>query len=154
MYLLSPQVRSLDVSSIFYLASLPSDTYQLLEKVFSMFAEGSIKGQNCPRGSIGKKLDLKGCNFKPLRGLDVPTINSLLERLTREELSIAEMTRECRKIKILRDLQKAFIEETGVQTWEEAEDKFPEFAAAESLDQFIEESSKRTISSNRYLKLG
>ena len=29
-----------------------------------MFAEGNIKGQNCPRGSVGKKLDLKGCNFK------------------------------------------------------------------------------------------
>ena len=114
-----------------------------------MFAEGSIKGQNCPRGSMGKKLDLKGCNFKPMRGLDMSTITSLLEQLTKEELSIPEMAKECRKMKTLRDLQKAFVQETGVKTWEEAEEKFPDFANAEALDQFIEGNSKKTISSNR-----
>ena len=57
------QVRSLDDSSIYYLSSLSHDTYHLLEKVFSMFAEGNIKGQNCPRGSVGKKLDLKGTYY-------------------------------------------------------------------------------------------
>ena len=125
------------------------DTYHLLEKVFSMFAEGNIKGQNCPRGSVGKKLDLKGCNFKPMRGLDMSTITSLLERLTEKEMSIAEMTKECRKMKTLRDLQKAFVEQTGVKAWEEAVEKFPEFASAEALDQFIEENPTKTISSNR-----
>ena len=114
-----------------------------------MFAEGSIKGQNCPRGSMGKKLDLKGCNFKPMRGLDMSTITSLLEQLTKEELSIPEMAKECRKMKTLRDLQKAFVQETGVKIWEEAEEKFPDFANAEALDQFIEGNSKKTISSNR-----
>ena len=140
------QVRSLDDSSIYYLSSLPLDAYNLLEKVFSMFAEGSIKGQNCP---MGKKLDLKGCNFKPMRGLDMSTIASLLEQLTKEELSIPEMAKECRKMKTLRDLQKAFVQETGVKTWEEAEEKFSDFANAEALDQFIEGNSKKTISSNR-----
>ena len=91
-----------------------------------MFAEGNVKGQNCPRGSVGKKLDLKGCNFKPMRGLDMSTIASLMERMT-EELSKAEMTKECKKRKTLRELQKALVDETGVKTWEEAE-KFPEFA--------------------------
>ena len=71
-----------------------------------MFAEGSIKGQNCPRGSMRKKLDLKGCNFKPMRGLDMSTITSLLEQLTKEELNIPEMAKECRKMKTLRDLQR------------------------------------------------
>ena len=48
---------SLDDSSIYYLSSLPCGTYDLLEKVFSMLAEGRIKRQNnyCPRGSMGKK---------------------------------------------------------------------------------------------------
>ena len=115
-----------------------------------MFAEGGIKGQNCSRGSVGKKLDLKGCNFKPMRGLDMPTITSLLKQLTEEELSIPEMAKECRKMKILRDLQKAFVEETGMKTWEEAEEKFPHYASAEALDQFIEGNPKTMIQSNRY----
>ena len=84
-----------------------------------MFVEGSIKRQNCPRESIGKKLDLKGCNIKPMRGLDMSTITSLLKQLVEKELSIPEMAKECRKIKSLRDLQKAFIEKTGVNTWDE-----------------------------------
>lgn len=98
---------------------------------------------------MGKKLDLKGCNFKPMRGLDMSTITSLLERLIEEEMSIAEMAKECRKMKTLRDLQTAFIEEIGVKTWKEAEEKFPDFANAEALDQFIEGNPKKTISSNR-----
>lgn len=115
-----------------------------------MFAEGNIKGQNCPRGSLGKKLDLKGCNFKPIRGLDASTIKSLLERLTKQELSIPEMTKEFRKMKTLRDLQKAFVVGTGVKTWEEAEMKFPDYTNAEALDQFIEENPKKAITSNRF----
>ena len=115
-----------------------------------MYAEGNVKGQSCPRGSLGKKLDLKGCNFKPMRGLDAITIKSLLDRLTKQELSISEMTKECRKMKRLRDLQKAFIEETGQKTWQEAERKFPDYANAEALDQFIEENPKKAITSNRF----
>ena len=114
-----------------------------------MFGEGSIKGQNCPRGSVGKILDLKGCNFKPLGGLDMPTIASLLKKLIEEEISIAEMAKECKKMKTLRDLQKAFVEETGVKTWDEAEERFPSFANAEALDQFIERNSKKTVSGSR-----
>jgi hypothetical protein len=117
--------------------------------VFSTFAEGNIKGQNCPRGSVGKKLDLKGCNFKPMRGLEMSTITSLMKQMMEKELSIAEMTRKCRKMKTLRELQKAFVEETGVKTWEEAEEKFPEFANAEALDQFIEGNTAKNIGSNR-----
>ena len=77
------------------------------------------------------------------------TITSLLKLVTDEELSIPEMAKECRKVKTLRDLQRAFVEETGVQTWEEAEDKFPAFANVEALDQFIEGNPKKMINSNR-----
>lgn len=114
-----------------------------------MYAEGGIKSQSCPRGSMGKKLDLKGSNFKPMRGLDISTVTSLLEQLTREELSIPEMAKECKKVKSLRELQKAFIDETGVKTWKEAEEKFPSFASAEALGQFIEGNTKKAIDSNR-----
>jgi hypothetical protein len=92
-----------------------------------------------------KKLDLKGCNFKPMRGIETSTI-----MLMTEELRIAEMTTECRKVKALKELQKAFVEETGVKSWEEAEEKLPEFANAEALDQFIEGNTAKNISSNPF----
>ena len=60
------------------------------------------------------------------------------------------MTKECKKRKTLRELQKAFVDETGVKTWVEAE-KFLEFASAEGLDQFIEGNLTKTINSSRYM---
>ena len=53
-------------------------------------------------------------------------------------------------MKILRDQQKTFVEETGVKTWKEGVEKFPEFASVEALDQFIEENPMKTISNKRY----
>ena len=43
------------------------------------------------------------------------------------------------------------VSESRVQTWEEAEDKFPAFAYVEALDQFIEGNPKKMINSNRYI---
>lgn len=116
-----------------------------------MFAEGGVKGQNCPRGSFGRKLDLKGCNFKPMRGLPESAVTSLLRQLSEGEISIAEMGRECKKVKRLRELQKALMEQTGVKTWDEATEKFPNFANAEALDQFVDGNTKKMITSDRYM---
>ena len=72
----------------------------------------------------------------------------MLKQLTKEELSIPEMAKECKKVKFLRDLQKAFIDETGVKTWRKAEEKFPSFASAEAFDQFIEGNTKKVLCYN------
>jgi hypothetical protein len=40
-----------------------------------------------------------------MRGLDISTITSLLEQLTKEEPSIPERNKECKKLKSLNDLQ-------------------------------------------------
>ena len=52
------------------------------------------------------------------------------------ELSLPEMVTEFKEIKKLRDIQERFINETGVSSWEEVEEKFPSFADPDSLDQF------------------
>ena len=41
------------------------------------------------------------------------------------------------------------VQETAVKTWDEAEKKFPNFANAEALDQFVEGNVKKMISSSR-----
>ena len=107
------------------------------------YAEGGIKSQSCPRGSMGKKLDLKGSNFKLMRGLDISTVTSLLKQLMKEELSIPEMAKECKKVKSLRDLQKAFTDETGVKTWKEAEEKFPHLLVLKPLISSSRETQMR-----------
>ena len=56
-----------------------------------MFSTGDMKGQKCP---------------------------NLLHQLAAKETSMSDMATECEKVKLLsRDVQKAFLEETGVKSW-------------------------------------
>lgn len=98
---------------------------------------GELKDQTAKRGSLGQKLDLKGNNFKPLRGLEIEVVNNLLSSVESKETSIGEMAKQAKKIKNLKEIQKKFMELTGVATWAEAEEKFPTFTTAEALDEFV-----------------
>ena len=77
-----------------------------------------------------------GSNFKPLRGLDAEVAHDLLKDVADKEMSIQEMMAECRDVKSLKEIQTKFIRETGVSSWEEATEKFPEFVTADALDEF------------------
>ena len=95
-----------------------------------------MKGQSRTRGSIGKKFDVKGNSFKPLRGLDFDVVQQLLEEVAANEKSMAELAKDCSKIKKMGEVQKCLLSETGLTTWEEAVEKVPKFASAEALDEF------------------
>ena len=128
---------SLDDACIFFLASLPNVTYDIAMRVFDAYSMGELKDQTAKRGSLGQKIDLKGNNFKPLRGLEIEVVNKLLSSVESKEISIGEMAKQAKKIKNLKEVQKKFIELTGVTTWEEAQALFPIFTTAEALDEFV-----------------
>ena len=52
----------------------------LLERIFPMFSTGDMKGKKCP---------------------------NLLHQLAAAKTSMSDMTTDCKKIKLLRDVQKA-----------------------------------------------
>ena len=131
------QVRTLDDGCVFFLASLPKETFAVAEKVFNLFSTGEIKGQSAKRGTLGRKLDLKGSNFKHVRGLDASTIHQILCEVMSKDKSIPEMTAECIKVKRMRDLQQSFILQTGSSSWEEATLKYPAHTTPEALDEFL-----------------
>lgn len=130
------QVRTLDDASIFFLAGLSHDLFTLLEKIFKMHSKGELKGQVAKRGTIGKNLDLKGSNFKPLRGLDLVNVRQLSQDLISRKLSLQELSKECSKIKQLHIIQRALVEQTGSESWDEAERRFPAFTSSKALDEF------------------
>ena len=119
---------------VFFLASLPKETFAVAEKVFNLFSTGEIKGQSAKRGTLGRKLDLKGSNFKHVRGLDASTIHQVLCEVMSKDKSIPEMTAECIKVKRMRDLQQSFILQSS---WEEATSKYPAHTTPEALDEFL-----------------
>ena len=122
---------------MFFLASLPKDTFAVGERVFELYSIGEIKGQTTKRGTLGKKLDLKSSNFKQARGVDVIILHELLCEVASKEKTISELMAECVKVKRLRDLQHAFVVQTGSESWEEAKQKYPSHATPEALDEFL-----------------
>ena len=135
--ILISQVRTLDDGCVFFLASLPKDTFTVAEKVFELYSTGEIKGQAAKRGTLGKKLDLKGSNFKHARGVDAMILHELLCEVASQEKTISEMTAECVKVKRLRDLQHTFVVQTGSESWEEAKQKYPTHTTPEALDELL-----------------
>ena len=131
------QVRALDDACVFFLASLPKEMFMAAEEVFNLYSTGGIKGQVAKRGTLGKKLDLKGSNFKHARGIDVTTLHQLLGEVARQEKSITEMAAECVKVKRLRDLHHSFMLQMGSSSWEEATTKYPGHTTPEALDEFL-----------------
>ena len=92
---------------IFYLSSLPSDAYSQLQKVYSMYTEGALKGQRTLKKNT-RPLDLKGSKFKPFRGLNKGIVFQLLCELSQKKISLAEMAVECNSRKQLVKVQLAF----------------------------------------------
>ena len=81
-------------------------TYDIAMRVFDAYSMGELKDQTAKRGSLGQKIDLKGNNFKPLRGLEIEVVNKLLSSVESKEISIGEMAKQVKKIKNLKEVQK------------------------------------------------
>ena len=124
---------------IFFMASLPCEAYKHLQLVFRQFRNGSLKGQKVPRSKTGigrSSLELKGTNFKCLRGLSIETIADLLFELVEGKTSLKEMALDCQSYKGIQKVQAAFLKCTDVSSWEEAKIKFPKYACSEMLEPF------------------
>ena len=65
------------------------------------------------------------------------TVQDVLSRVENKDLSIPQMMKESRKIKDLKEVQKAFMDAMGAGSWEEAQEKYPTFTTADALDEFV-----------------
>lgn len=63
-------------------------------------------------------------------------VHELLSDVASKKLNLHQINAESNKIKKIRDIQAAFVRETGVSTWTEAAEKFPEHTTPEALDEF------------------
>ena len=55
-----------------------------------------------------------GSNFKVMRGLDTQIAITVLQGVIKKEMSIQEMTVECREIKKLKEVQEMFVRDWRV----------------------------------------
>lgn len=84
-FLCNLQVEQLDDGMIYFLASLPNESFDLLRDIFVKFVNAELKSQTVPRskkGTTAKQLDLKGSQFKCLRGVELSDVQRLLTELS------------------------------------------------------------------------
>ena len=129
----------LDDALIFHLATLPCNSFVVVQHIFNAYSKGQIKGQKVPRSKKNvhsKPLDLKGSNFRCLRGVPEEAVYKLLLDVRDKKLSLQELSSQCQSIKQLSRIQSAFVKATNCHSWEEAVQKYPEFTTVEQLEPF------------------
>lgn len=132
-------MEQLDDGMIFFLSALPLESFCLLQQIYEKFLNAELKSQVVPRskkGTTTKQLDLKGSQFKCLRGIDASEICRLLQEVNDNDISLKEMSSECVAIKHLQKIQAAFVLGTNCTNWDEACEKYPKYATAEQLEPY------------------
>lgn len=131
---------------IFFLASLPEEEYDIVKEIFGLFESCEIKDQKLSRSQrgslINSKLDCKGVNFKPCRGLGSKMRKELLEKIRDGELSFFELNASCKYIKKMTNVKTNFMRYMNISSWELAKETYPDHTTKEKLEPFMEMSFK------------
>ena len=128
---------------IFFLATLPSSDYSVLQQIFQLYEESYKRKPS--KSSIPTKADCKGSNFRGLRNLDIKTVSFLLNEVANQSLPLQNLNARCQEIKKVQGLKKKFSELVGVSSWEEAQESYPEFANEQKLKHKFLSSYQKNI---------
>ena len=112
--------------------------FKVVEVIFDKFSKGELKGQRVvkSKNKDSKPLDLKGSNFKCLRGMEYATVEDLLQRVSDGKLSMSELGSQCIEIKQLNKIRACFVKGTNSESWKEALQQYPSFTSSEQLLSF------------------
>ncbi|MCG8624171.1 MAG: hypothetical protein MJE68_19530 [Proteobacteria bacterium] len=120
------------------MACLPTSTFDHVRSIYEQYAHGSLKGQKVSKAkqASAKQPDLKGSNFKCVRGMDPNTVHTLLTEISEGKLSLTEFASECTSVKQMGKVQAGFVKATNCENWEDAKSKFPLFTTSQQLEPF------------------
>jgi hypothetical protein len=114
-------------------------------KVIDLYEEAKLKGQKLNLSSLLSKPEFKQQYLAPIRALEEEDHCLLLKKVTDRQISLAELKTESSNIKQLHNLCVVFVRLTNADSWEDATNKFPEFASDEQLLKFIHLDLKKAI---------
>lgn len=124
---------------VYFLSSLPGEEYVIVQDIFEKYESCNIKDQKLSRtqrGLVNCRLDCKGFNFKPLRGVVQSERKIILEKISNEELSFIEMAESCKRLKQLTEVKSHFMRYLNIKSWEVAEEKYPQHSGEANLVPF------------------
>ena len=115
---------------IFFLASLPNETYKVLQDVYQQYESGKlVKVPKSKCSTADVKLDCRGSNFKGLRNLDNNIVTDVLRKVANKDIPFTAIGSHCKEIKNMRQLKEEFTRLVGASSWENAQELYPEFAS-------------------------
>ena len=107
--------------------------YYLLLDIFKQYEKLNFNKVLKKNDSCMSKPDCKGSNFRGLRNLTSDAVSSLLLEVQKKSLPLQKLNFKCQEVKKVNELKKKFTEYVGAETWEEAQQNFPEFAVEHKL---------------------
>ena len=131
--------------NIFAQAAMSKSAWHLATQVMDLYEQAKLKGQKLRLATLLHKPEFKQNYLSPIRSLSVSEQCSLLQRVVDLELSLSDMQTEANVVKQRSALQVAFQKLTNVQSWEEAQERFPHFTTAEQLNRFMHIDLKKNI---------
>ena len=91
------------------------------------------------------KPEYKQHYLAPIRALEEEDQCLLLKKVIDRRISLSELKTESSSIKQLQNLRAVFVRLTNADSWEDATNKFPEFASDEQLLKFLHLDLKKAI---------
>lgn len=131
--------------NIFAQASLNVAAWQLAVQVMDLFEKAKLKGQKLRLATLVHKPEFKQNYLTPIRSLSVQNQCNLLSKVANLELSLAGLQVEANKLKQLASLKVSFTKMVNVDSWEEAQNRFPHYASDEQLGRFSHIDVKKKI---------
>lgn len=105
-------------------------------EVMDLFGESKLKGQKLKLSNLLSKPEFKQNYLAPVRTLDEEDQSKLLQKVIDKKLTIQELKQAATEIKTIKALKKSFIKLVNIESWELAQEKFPQFASLDQLMKF------------------
>ncbi len=120
-------------------------TWDLAIQVMDKFEQSGLKNQVTKAMSRVHKLEFKQNYLAPIRTLETSVQCELLEKVATRKMSLNEMKDESSKKKQVTALNSQFVKLTNVSCWDEAVEKFPQFANEQRLSKFLGIDVRKTV---------
>ena len=117
----------------------------LVVQVMDRFELAKLKGQKLNLATLMSKPEFKQQYLAPIRCLDEEDQCALLQMVIDEKCSLAELKSEAAKRKQMKALHTAFVRLTNSESWESAQELYPQFANEQQLSKYIHVDLKKSV---------
>ena len=131
--------------SILHQATLAKPVWDLAVKVMDMFEMGSLKDQKLNVKQLVSKPEFKQQHLAPLRALSIDDQCSILTKVVQKEIPLNSIKDLSKRAKQITTLKTLFARLTNTESWEGAQQRFPNHATIEKLERFVECDLKSSV---------